>query len=87
MDFKTQLQSRVEGINQILAGCLPQETGLQKTGLEAMNYSVNDGGKRLRRMLLSVAIIYKRTPLIKERNIYISATSLSAFYCVRSIQA
>lgn len=52
MEFKAQLQSRVEGINHILAGYLPQETGLQKTVLEAMNYSVNAGGKRLRPMLM-----------------------------------
>jgi geranylgeranyl diphosphate synthase type II len=52
MDFNEELRSRVARINSILASYLPGETGLQKTVLEAMNYSVNVGGKRLRPMLM-----------------------------------
>lgn len=52
MEFKEQLKKEVEMIEDILSGYLPEEKGLQKTVLEAMNYSVNGGGKRLRPMLL-----------------------------------
>ncbi len=52
MDFKQQLQSRIENIEKILYSYLPKEEGLQKTVIEAMNYSVKAGGKRLRPMLM-----------------------------------
>lgn len=52
MEFKEQLKNEVNMIEDILSGYLPREEGLQKTVLEAMNYSVNGGGKRLRPMLL-----------------------------------
>ena len=52
MNFKEELQGRVDRVNRLLATYLPQEIGLQKTVLEAMNYSVNAGGKRLRPILM-----------------------------------
>lgn len=52
MNFQEQLQCRVGEIEKILKSFLPREEGLQKTVLEAMNYSVNAGGKRLRPMLM-----------------------------------
>lgn len=52
MNFQEQLQCRVGEIETILKSFLPREEGLQKTVLEAMNYSVNAGGKRLRPMLM-----------------------------------
>ena len=52
MEFKQQLQNRVEDIEKILYSYLPKEEGLQKTVIEAMNYSVKAGGKRLRPMLM-----------------------------------
>lgn len=52
MDFQTQLKQKVEDIEQILEKYLPAEEGYQKTVLEAMNYSVRVGGKRLRPMLM-----------------------------------
>lgn len=52
MEFKEQLKQEVTMIEDILSGYLPKEEGLQKTVLEAMNYSVNGGGKRLRPVLL-----------------------------------
>ncbi|MBE5852326.1 MAG: polyprenyl synthetase family protein [Lachnospiraceae bacterium] len=52
MDFQTQLKQKVEAIEQILEKYLPAEEGYQKTVLEAMNYSVRVGGKRLRPMLM-----------------------------------
>ena len=52
MSFKEELQKRTAGIEEILRAYLPEETGFQKTVLEAMNYSVTAGGKRLRPMLM-----------------------------------
>lgn len=52
MNFQEHLQCRVGEIEKILKSFLPREEGLQKTVLEAMNYSVNAGGKRLRPMLM-----------------------------------
>lgn len=52
MDFQLELSKRCDGINKIIYAYLPQENGLQKTVMEAMNYSVLAGGKRLRPMLM-----------------------------------
>ena len=52
MNWKHRLQKRVEEVEQIIQSYLPEETGYQKTVLEAMNYSVLAGGKRLRPMLM-----------------------------------
>ena len=52
MNFKEELQSRVEHIETILHTYLPKEEGWQKSVIEAMNYSVLAGGKRLRPMLM-----------------------------------
>lgn len=46
------IQHKAAEIEEILRKYLPQETGLQRTVLEAMNYSVLAGGKRLRPMLM-----------------------------------
>lgn len=50
--FEAELQKKTEEIEKILQKYLPRETGYQKTVLEAMNYSVMAGGKRLRPMLM-----------------------------------
>lgn len=50
--FQKILQEKVNGIETLLRKYLPEEKGFQKTVLEAMNYSVMAGGKRLRPMLL-----------------------------------
>ena len=52
MDFQQELQQKVALIEGILHKYLPEETGYQKTVIEAMNYSVLAGGKRLRPMLM-----------------------------------
>ena len=52
MNFKEEMQKRIENIEDILKSYLPKEEGLQKTVIEAMNYSVLAGGKRLRPMLM-----------------------------------
>lgn len=57
MSFNEQLTAKVKQIENILADYLPKETGYQKTVLEAMNYSVTAGGKRLRPMLMQECFI------------------------------
>ncbi|MBQ2935131.1 MAG: polyprenyl synthetase family protein [Lachnospiraceae bacterium] len=52
MNFKEQLNQKIIHIEEVLGCFLPKETGYQKTVLEAMNYSVMAGGKRLRPMFM-----------------------------------
>lgn len=52
MSFKEELNQRVGQIEVIIKKYLPEETGYQKTVIEAMNYSILAGGKRLRPMLM-----------------------------------
>ncbi|MDD6334089.1 MAG: polyprenyl synthetase family protein [Clostridia bacterium] len=51
-NFKTELEQEVGFINDIIEKFLPDETGIDKKIMEAMNYSVNAGGKRIRPMLM-----------------------------------
>ncbi len=51
-NFEKQLQGNVQEIESILNSYLPKEEGVQKTVIEAMNYSLLAGGKRLRPMLM-----------------------------------
>lgn len=46
------IQRRAADIEEIIRAYLPAETGYQRTVLEAMNYSILAGGKRLRPMLM-----------------------------------
>ena len=52
MNIKAELNTRVEEIDKIIAGYLPAEEDYQKTIMEAMNYSILAGGKRIRPMLM-----------------------------------
>lgn len=52
MNFEIEQQKRVSELEQIITGFLPKEDGLYKTVMEAMNYSVMAGGKRIRPMLM-----------------------------------
>ena len=57
MNFEQELKNKVEKIEQIIKAYLPQCTSEKKdwakTVIEAMNYSVNVGGKRLRPLLMA----------------------------------
>ncbi|MBQ2980660.1 MAG: polyprenyl synthetase family protein [Lachnospiraceae bacterium] len=48
MEFKEELLQKTELVNNIIKGFYPKEEGLQKVIFEAMNYSIDAGGKRLR---------------------------------------
>ncbi|MBP5198551.1 MAG: polyprenyl synthetase family protein [Lachnospiraceae bacterium] len=47
-EFRSQLDERIADAESIIKSFLPKEEGYQKLILEAMNYSVLAGGKRLR---------------------------------------
>ena len=55
MSFKEELEEKVEQVEKIIKEYLPREEGYQKTVLQAMNYSVLAGGKRLRPLLMQEA--------------------------------
>lgn len=50
--FKQELKNRTAEIESLIEGYLPEETGHQKTIMEAVNYSMKAGGKRIRPMLM-----------------------------------
>lgn len=50
--FKTELEERINKINEQIESYLPEEKGHQSTIFEAMNYSVRAGGKRLRPLFM-----------------------------------
>lgn len=50
--MKQQISEKARQIEEIIGRYLPKEDGFQKTVLEAMNYTMNAGGKRLRPMLM-----------------------------------
>lgn len=52
MSWESRLQERAARVESVIQKYLPEEKGYQKTVLEAMNYSVMAGGKRLRPMLM-----------------------------------
>lgn len=52
MNFEETLQEKAAHVEETLKAFLPKEDGFQKTVIEAMNYSVLAGGKRLRPMLM-----------------------------------
>jgi len=51
-EYRALLEKKTGLMNEILERYLPAETGIQRTVVEAMNYSVRAGGKRLRPMLM-----------------------------------
>lgn len=52
MGMQQEMAYRIEEIENIIKKYLPEECGYQKTIIEAMNYSILAGGKRLRPMLM-----------------------------------
>lgn len=52
MTFQEKLIQKTEEAEKVLRKYLPEETGYQKTILEAMNYSLLAGGKRLRPVMM-----------------------------------
>ena len=57
MNFNEQLQQKAADAEDILKRYLPEEEGYQKKLIEAMNYSVLAGGKRLRPVLMKESFL------------------------------
>lgn len=53
MDFKQELKEKTASIEDILRKYLPNQKGFQQTCFDAVNYSVLNGGKRLRPILMN----------------------------------
>ena len=53
MNFEETLSEKTVQIEEVLAHYLPEEQGFQRKVIEAMNYSILAGGKRLRPMLMA----------------------------------
>lgn len=53
MNFKEELEHKAKQIETMIGIYLPTEEGYQKVVLQAMNYSIMAGGKRLRPMLMA----------------------------------
>ncbi|ENY8690944.1 TPA: polyprenyl synthetase family protein [Clostridioides difficile] len=51
MEFKQCLKEKASFVEKVLKEYMPKEEGYQKTIIEAMNYSLSAGGKRLRPIL------------------------------------
>ena len=52
MNFHEELADRTAWTENVVKTFLPEESGTQKAIMEAMNYSVMAGGKRLRPLLM-----------------------------------
>ncbi|MBS6398064.1 MAG: polyprenyl synthetase family protein [Clostridiales bacterium] len=52
MNFREEQRSRTQWTEEVIREFLPEETGYQKDIMEAMNYSVMAGGKRLRPLMM-----------------------------------
>jgi geranylgeranyl diphosphate synthase type II len=52
MEFQEQMSEKVQYVEAVIKKYMPEETGLQKTVLSAMNYTMSAGGKRIRPVLI-----------------------------------
>lgn len=52
MNYNEQLKLKVEDINRVIREYLPKEEGMQLRVIEAANYSVEAGGKRVRPLIM-----------------------------------
>ena len=52
MNFREELKSKTAAVEKIVESYLPEKSGTQHEIMEAMNYSVTAGGKRLRPLLM-----------------------------------
>ena len=52
MNYNNSKQEKIQDIERVLSKYLPQQSGFQKLIMEAMEYSLMAGGKRLRPMLM-----------------------------------
>ena len=70
MTFKEEMKERAEVIEKILVKYLPKAEGYQSQIMEAMEYSVMAGGKRLRPMLMQETYRLFRRRRKRNRAVY-----------------
>jgi geranylgeranyl diphosphate synthase, type II len=54
MNFREELDLKIKETEQIVLQFIPREEGYQKTVVEAMNYSLKAGGKRIRPLFMQL---------------------------------
>ena len=52
MDFQSELMNRVEEAEKIISKYMPHDIDMQRTVLEAMDYTMSAGGKRIRPVIM-----------------------------------
>jgi geranylgeranyl diphosphate synthase type II len=52
MEFEEQMSEKVQYVETVIREYMPEENGLQRTVLSAMNYTMSAGGKRIRPVLI-----------------------------------
>lgn len=62
MEFDEEMNKRCCAAEEVIRSYLPAEEGYQKTLIEAMNYSIRSGGKRLRPMMMYASAEMFGTP-------------------------
>ena len=68
MEFEKELAAKIARTDEIVQKFLPAESGAQKKIMEAVNYSVTAGGKRLRPLLLSeLSILFGGTEYAEQK--------------------
>lgn len=80
MNFEKEQKDRIEYIEQILQNYLPEQIGLQKNVIEAMNYSVLGGGKRIRPMLMLETFCLFQKKISKAIEPFIAAIEMIHTY-------
>ena len=67
MEFSHEIDVTVKNINTIIESFIPKREGLQKLVIDAMDYSIEAGGKRIRPMLLLKSFELYKDTMSKER--------------------
>jgi len=52
MEFKQQMMEKVQYVERVIRAYMPKEGSLQKTVIDAMDYTMSAGGKRIRPILM-----------------------------------
>lgn len=69
MNINNEIKERVKYIDEVINGYLPKEEGHQAPVIEAMNYSVLAGGKRLRPLIMKTVFDMFNTDKTNDKKI------------------
>ena len=88
MNFKEELEQKTKRMEEILQRYLPTEEGFHSKVVEAMNYSILAGGKRLRPLMMaeSAALFTDIDSVIDIQNVSEQTTSANISDCRASIE-